>query len=189
MSPEEDAPSDRWCSGRFERGSSRLDAKKPRATRYRAHHQGLGKEGFVECLRTNTTLVRRRIRDPRLRIEEYELGRISWTKVAVLYIEGLVNEEVLGRAAEAGLIALMWMESAKACGHIEELTRIAPFSPFPTIFPHGTTRSGDGDWLLEGRIAILTDGTPFVPHPLPATFTMFFTTSEITTRGSGSARC
>ncbi|MGI6558724.1 MAG: spore germination protein [Limnochordia bacterium] len=34
------------------------------------------KEGFVESIRTNTSIIRRRIRDPRLRIEEYELGRI-----------------------------------------------------------------------------------------------------------------
>jgi spore germination protein KA len=132
------------------------------------------KEGFVECLRTNTTLVRRRIRDPRLRIEEYELGRISWTKVAVLYIEGLVNEEVLEELRSR--INRIDVDGIGESGHIEELIEDAPFSPFPTIFRTERPDRVTGG-LLEGRIAILTDGTPFALI-LPATFTMFFTTSE-----------
>ena len=132
------------------------------------------KEGFVECLRTNTSIIRRRIRDPRLRIEEYQIGRISWTKVAVLYIEGVASKEVLGELRSR--INKIDVDGIGESGQIEELIEDAPFSPFPTILRTERPDRVSGG-LLEGRIAILTDGTPFALI-LPATFTMFFTTSE-----------
>ena len=53
------------------------------------------RDGFVETLLFNVTLIRRRIRDPRLRTESFKLGRRSLTEVALLYIEDIVNPEIL----------------------------------------------------------------------------------------------
>ncbi|MGI6035070.1 MAG: spore germination protein [Limnochordia bacterium] len=132
------------------------------------------KEGFVESIRTNTSIIRRRIRDPRLRIEEYELGRTSWTRVAIVYIEGLASQDVLGELRSR--INRIDVDGINESGQIEELIEDGPFSPFPTILRTERPDRVTGG-LLEGRIAILTDGTPFVLI-LPATFTMFFTTPE-----------
>ena len=53
-----------------------------------------GKDSFVETLRTNTALVRRRIRDPRLKSVKTELGRKSHTQIEVMYLDGVVDPEL-----------------------------------------------------------------------------------------------
>lgn len=132
------------------------------------------KEGFVESLRVNTSMLRRRIADPRLHIEERRLGRITRTLVAIAYIQGVarpsVIEEVRSRLDKVDA------DSIQESGQLEEFIMDAPFSPFPT-----TARTERPDrivgHLLEGRIGIIVDGTPFVLM-VPANFTMYLTTPE-----------
>lgn len=133
-----------------------------------------GKEGFVETLRTNTSLLRRRVKDPRLRIEECEVGTISKTSVAIAYISGLADEKVVQEVRNR--LARINVDSIQESGQIEELIEDAPFSPFPTMLRTERPDKVAGA-LFEGRIAILTSGTPFALI-VPATFTMFLTTPE-----------
>ncbi|HHY33078.1 MAG TPA: spore germination protein [Firmicutes bacterium] len=132
------------------------------------------KEGFVEALRTNTSLLRRRIVSPQLWIEEVTIGRITRTRVAIAYIAGVVNEDIVEEVRAR--LKRIDVDAIHESGNIEELIEDAPFSPFPTI---ARTERPDrvAGALIDGRVAILTDGTPFVLI-VPATFTMFLTSSE-----------
>jgi spore germination protein KA len=132
------------------------------------------KEGFVEALRTNTSLLRRRIMGPQLRIEEMTIGRITRTRVAVAYVEGVANEKIVQEVRNR--LKRIDVDAIHESGTIEEFIEDAPLSPFPTVWrTERPDRVTSG--LLEGRVAVLTDGTPFA-LVVPATFTMFLTSSE-----------
>jgi spore germination protein KA len=132
------------------------------------------KEGFVESLRINTSMLRRRIADPRLHIEERRLGRVTRTLVAMAYVQGIARPSVIQEVRSR--LDKVDVDSIQESGQLEELIMDAPLSPFPTI-----ARSERPDRivgaLLDGRIAIIVDGTPFVLI-MPATFMMYLTTSE-----------
>jgi spore germination protein KA len=132
------------------------------------------KEGFVENIRTNTGLLRRRIRSPRLRIEEHLLGRISQTRIALAYVDGLADEQIL-REIRSRLDRID-VDAIQGSGQLEEYITDAPYSPFPVWMPTERPDRAAGA-LLEGRIVILMDGTPF-QLVAPATFTMFLDTAE-----------
>ena len=53
------------------------------------------RDGFVETLRFNTALLRRHIRDPKLKIKTLQVGRRSKTDVAVVYIEDIANDKIV----------------------------------------------------------------------------------------------
>ena len=142
-----------------------------------AHHRGDSpwpKEGFVESLRINTSMLRRRIADPRLHIEERRLGRVTRTLVAMAYVRGIARPSIIQEVRSR--LDKVDVDSIQESGQLEELIMDAPLSPFPTI-----ARSERPDRivgaLLDGRIAIIVDGTPFVLI-MPATFMMYLTTSE-----------
>ncbi|MCR4398256.1 MAG: spore germination protein [Firmicutes bacterium] len=117
------------------------------------------REGFNEVLRAGTALVRRRIKDRRLRVKQLRLGRRTKTDVAVMYIEGLANETLVGEVF-ARLRAID-VDAVLSAGHLEQLIEDNPFSPFPQL--QATERSDRvAAGILEGRVAILVDGTPFV---------------------------
>jgi len=132
------------------------------------------KEGFVETLRTNTSLLRRRIMGSRLRIEEMRIGRITQTRVAIAYIAGVANDEIVQEVRNR--LRRIDVDAIHESGNIEEYIEDAPFSPFPTMLRTERPDKVTGA-LLEGRVAVLTDGTPFVLI-VPATFTMFLTSTE-----------
>ncbi len=127
------------------------------------------REGFVESIRANTALIRRRIRSPNLWIESVTVGSLTKTEVAFAYIKGLVGEEVLGELRSR--LDSIDIDGVLESGLIEEFIRDAPYSPFPTIF---RTERPDrvAANILEGRVAVFTSGTPFV-LVLPANFLMF----------------
>jgi len=132
------------------------------------------REGFSENMRVNTALVRRIIKDPNLWMISKEVGTRTKTSIAIMYINGVAEQNVvdevckrIGRIDTDGI-----MESA----NIEEFIQDSQFTLFPTVFNTerpDTVAAG----LLEGRVAILVDGTPFVLM-VPALFTQFFQSSE-----------
>lgn len=132
------------------------------------------REGFTEVLRTNTSLLRRRIRDPRLWIEEFTVGRVSRTQIAIVYIKGIANDKIVQEARDR--ITRIDIDSIQESGELEEFIEDAPLSPFPTILRTERPDRVAGA-LFQGRIAILTDGTPFV-LVVPVTFLMFLTSTE-----------
>ncbi|MCL1965245.1 MAG: spore germination protein [Firmicutes bacterium] len=117
------------------------------------------REGFTESLRTNTALIRRRIKIPELRMDPITLGVRSRTHLCVTYIENVANpalvEEVKRRLHTIDTDAII------NSGYVEEFIEDTPLSLFPTIY---YTEKPDvvAGKLLEGRVAVITDGTPFV---------------------------
>lgn len=116
------------------------------------------REGFIESLRSNTALIRRRVRTPQLKIETMRVGRVTRTDVAICYIRNLaadtVVEEVKRRIQRIDIAGII--DSAM----FEELIEDDPYSPFPQVIP---TERPDivAANLLEGRVALVVDGSPF----------------------------
>ncbi|MCL7748572.1 spore germination protein [Halalkalibacter alkaliphilus] len=116
------------------------------------------REGFVESLQVNTSLIRRIIKTPALKIQSIKVGKYTKTSIVIAYIEGVADktviEEVTTRINRINIDGILESE------YIEELIEDNPYSPFPQILsterPDITCSS-----LLEGRVAILTEGTPF----------------------------
>ena len=109
-----------------------------------------------------------------MRIEPLKLGTITKTDVALLYIEGIALEsnikEVRKRLSEIQIDGILEGQN------IEELIRDDTYSLFPTIY--NTERPDNvSAALLEGKIAIIVDGTPYV-LTVPTTFIEFFISSE-----------
>jgi spore germination protein KA len=132
------------------------------------------KDGFSETLRTNTSLVRRRIKNTDLWIETMQVGKKTQTDVAVLFIKGVANDKVVNEVRNR--IKKINIDAVLESGYIEEMIQDETFTPFPTIY---NTERPDAACaaLLEGRIVIMVDGTPFVLIA-PAVFIQFFQSSE-----------
>ncbi len=132
------------------------------------------RDGFIETLRTNTGFIRRRIGDARLRVDELQVGRLTETAVDVVYIEGLAPpglvDEVKARLKRIDT------DSILESGYLEEFIEDDPRSPFPQVLRTERPDRVAGN-LLEGRVAILTDGTPFALI-VPAGFASFIMSPE-----------
>jgi spore germination protein len=132
------------------------------------------REGFVENLRTNTSMVRRKLKTPHLKMKSMTLGRESNTSIVVTYMENIADpaivQEVLLRLQKIDIDAVL--ES----GYIEEFIQDSAFSPFPQI---QYTERPDvvAAALLQGKIGIIVDGTPFVLL-VPFVFTDILQASE-----------
>ncbi|MHA7966370.1 spore germination protein [Paenibacillus sp. CAU 1782] len=131
-------------------------------------------EGFNENLRTNITLIRRRIKDPELWIESREIGRISKTAVSVMYIKDLADPEIVNEVGRR--LDKIDIDGILESGYIEEFIQDTRRTVFPTVY-NSERPDTIAAALLEGRIAILVDGTPFV-LVVPALFVHFFQSPE-----------
>ncbi|WP_281890331.1 spore germination protein [Paenibacillus sp. YYML68] len=132
------------------------------------------KESFTETLRTNTALIRRRIRDERLRCEEQSIGKVTMTDVAVMYIEGIAQPSIVEEVRRR--LSRIEADSILESGYIEEYIQDKTYTVFPTMF-NSERPDVIAAGLLEGRIAILVDGTPVVLLA-PSLFGEFFQSAE-----------
>ena len=119
------------------------------------------RDGFVETIVFNTALIRRRIRDPRLTFEMLSVGSRSKTDVAIGYIEGLEDENLLKqikrRVDQLEVEALNMSQESL----IEGLIKHRLFNPFPKV--KFTERPDVASaQILEGDIVILVDNSPSV---------------------------
>jgi len=132
------------------------------------------RDSFVETVRTNTAMVRRRLRAPELRIAEHVVGRQTLTPVDVLWLEGIADPVVVERVQER--IAKMDIDGIQTTGNLEEYIIDRLDTPFPLVA--STQRP---DWfcggLLEGRVGVLCEGQP-MGWLLPGTFGRFFQTNQ-----------
>lgn len=132
------------------------------------------RESFVESLRTNTSLVRRHLRAPELKIREHVVGRQTLTPVDVLYLDGLTNPEIV-HTVEARIDAID-IDALLATGNLEEYIIDRPKAEFPlAAYTERPDRFCAG--LTEGRVGVLMDGIP-LGYLLPGTFPQFFKTGE-----------
>ncbi|MBP2654822.1 MAG: spore gernimation protein [Firmicutes bacterium] len=131
-------------------------------------------EGFVEKLATNKTLIRKIIKDSRLQIENKVIGRVTKTSVAVVYVKGICDGSLVKKVNLR--LERIAIDGILESGNIEELIQDRAFSIFPTVLNTERPDTVAAE-LLNGRIAILVDGTPFVLI-VPAVFVQFFQASE-----------
>ncbi|AIQ75557.1 MULTISPECIES: spore germination protein [Paenibacillus] len=127
------------------------------------------KEGFTESIGTNISLVRRKIKSPNLWVESMKIGDVTQTNVSIMYIHGIVNDNTLKELRTK--LQSIDIDGILESGYIEQFLEDTPFSPFPTLYNTERPDSVAGN-LLEGRVAIFVDGTPFVLIA-PTTFFMF----------------
>ena len=132
------------------------------------------RDGFTENIVTNITLLRRRIKTPRLKIESMMIGQLTNTEVKVVYIKGIINDKVVEEVKIR--LSRINTDSILESGYIEEFIEDAPFSPFSQI---NVTERPDkvAGSLLEGQVAIFVDNTPFVLLA-PSTFPQLLISSE-----------
>lgn len=131
-------------------------------------------EAFVEDMKTNVSLVRKRIKTSDLKLEMFEFGRLSTTPVAISYISGLADGKTVDEVRKRinRIDTDMIIESS----YIENFIEDSAFSPFPQII---VTERPDkcAAALAEGRISIFIEGSPNVLI-VPVTFSNFLTASE-----------
>ncbi|HER2160846.1 TPA: spore germination protein, partial [Streptococcus pyogenes] len=132
------------------------------------------REAFVETLRVNTSLLRRKIRSPELKLQCMEIGRYTKTKVVIAYMEGIADRTLIEETQNR--LSRIEIDGILESGMIQELIEDNPKSPFPQVLaterPDVVTSN-----LLEGRVAILVDGTPF-SIVVPSTFYSLLQSSE-----------
>ncbi|MGG1519390.1 spore germination protein [Paenibacillus oryzisoli] len=124
------------------------------------------REGFIEDIRTNTALLRRRIHDPKLRYRAFTIGRRSKRQVVLAYIEDIIHPEIV-REAERRLNSID-IDDIAGSATVEQWITDSFLSPFPVIANTERPDKVSGA-LLQGKAAVLVDGDPFVLL-LPVTF-------------------
>ena len=117
------------------------------------------KDGFVETLVFNCALIRRRIRDPKLAMEIFTVGKISRTDVVVGYLGNKVDEKVLkeivGRIQNIQIDSLTMNQQSLA----ECLYQHKWHNPFPK-FKFTERPDAAAAAILEGNIVVLVDNSP-----------------------------
>ncbi len=132
------------------------------------------KEGFVEAVRVNMSLVRRRIKSPRLIMKLSTVGKVSKTDVCLCYIEGKADKRLVDSVEKR--LAELPMDMVLEGGYIQPFVE----EKVDNIFSEaGTTERPDtfAAKLWEGKVGLIVDGTPFCIF-LPKLFTENFQTID-----------
>lgn len=132
------------------------------------------REGFSDSVKSNSALVRKRLRDTRLKVEEYKIGVRSHTLTQVLYMDDLVHEGLLEEVKER--LEEFQIDGILDSGMLEQLTEDVWYSPFPQ---YQTTERPDRavQEILNGKVVILCDNSPEALI-LPGNFNSFMESSE-----------
>ncbi len=132
------------------------------------------KEAFVESLGQNLNLIRKRLPVKELIVEEYTLGSLSKTRIAVLYMEGITNEANINTVKQR--INEVEFDAITDSSYIVQLICDNSNSPFPQLLDTERPDRVAGI-LAEGKIAIVVDGSPHVLIA-PTTLIEFFGSFE-----------
>ncbi|WP_191565381.1 spore germination protein [Metabacillus idriensis] len=132
------------------------------------------RESFTESIGTNTAMVRRIIKNPNLWIESIKIGTVTNTDVVLMYIHGIAKDEIIKEVRKR--LERINLDSILESGYIEQMIEDQTLTTFPTLYHTERPDMVAGN-LLEGRVAIFVDGTPFVLLA-PALFIQFFQSAE-----------
>lgn len=132
------------------------------------------KDSFTENLRTNTSLIRARIQDSNLRLDSIKIGSVTQTDIGIMYIQGNADERIVEEIKER--LKEIKVDGVLESNYIEEFIRDDRTTIFPLLLNTERPDAVVGN-LLEGRIAIIVQGTPFVLIA-PAIFSQFFQSPE-----------
>ena len=131
------------------------------------------KDSFSEIYNTNLGLIRRRIKSDKLKVEDISIGRLTKTKVGILYVDGVVKKDLVNHIKKNlekididGIIDSSYLKNS-----LEN-----KFNLFPTLImserPDKCSMA-----LLEGKVVILVDNSPYALI-LPSFFIDFFHTTD-----------
>lgn len=125
------------------------------------------RDGFVETLMVNVSLVRRRLRDPQLRYEIMRVGERTQTDICIAYIDDIVDKELLKSIKDK--ISMVKIDGLPlADKQLEESTVKRGWSPFPLV-RYSERPDTVAAHLLEGYVAVFVDTSPSV-MTLPTTY-------------------
>ena len=143
------------------------------------------KDAFVETIRINTSLIRRHLRTPDLRIYQTQIGRRSLTNVAVLYIEGITDPKLVKRMKRR--LQEIDVDGLIAPSSVEEFVTGSRATAFPLLqYTERPDRICQG--LLDGRVGLLVDGLPLA-YLAPANIGYLMESPEDRSRDYVSASC
>ncbi len=131
-------------------------------------------EAFAESIRINTVLIRRRIRDTRLKCVQSKAGNVSRTDIALMYMEGIADSKLVNKIKKK--LENIKTDMVYDSGYLEQLLEENKLSPFPQIQLTERPDKAAAE-LMEGRIVIVVDTSPFVIL-LPAVLASFYQASE-----------
>lgn len=132
------------------------------------------RDGFTENAKTNISLVRQRLKTPSLKTKKIIIGERTNTDVIMLYIDDIANKDAIDNVYNR--LSSIKTDGILESGYIEEYLETNPYSPFPQV---DNTERPDKvvACLLEGRIAVIVDGTPVVSI-VPSFFIQLFQSPE-----------
>ncbi|MEQ8200565.1 MAG: spore germination protein [Syntrophomonadaceae bacterium] len=143
-----------------------------RAIEEPAAERGLrgSREGFIENLDVNISMVRRRLRDPKLVVRKMVVGQRTRTQVGILYVEDIADPNIV-KDIETRINTIQ-TDGVVASGIIEQFIQDRPWSVF---YQYRVTEKPDKAvmQILEGRVLIIVDGTP-TTFSAPSLFVEFF---------------
>lgn len=143
------------------------------------------KDAFVETIRINTSLIRRHLRTPHLRITGATVGQRSLTNVAVVWIEGITNPELVQRMNER--LAAIDVDGFLSPAAVEEYVTGSRATAFPLLqYTERPDRFSQG--LLDGRVGLLVDGLPLA-YLVPVDLGYLLESPEDRSRDFISASC
>lgn len=132
------------------------------------------REGFIESLGTNISLLRYRLQTPDFRVKSMQIGTKTKSKVAVCYMEGITNPGIVREVNKR--LSTIDIDAVLDAGYLEQFIEDNHWSPFPQIQyterPDKVVAN-----LLEGRVAIMVDGSPMALI-VPTVFSQFYQTVE-----------
>ena len=132
------------------------------------------REGFVEGLQTNIGLLRRRLKTENFIAKTITIGTTTNNDIVVCYLKGVADDAIVKEVEKK--INKINIEGVVSGNVINEFLEETPFTPFKLI---STTERPDkiAASLMEGRVAVLTENTPFAMI-IPTVFWQFFQSSE-----------
>lgn len=120
--------------------------------------QGGPMDSFTEGLLDKISLIRRRIRSDRLRVEQIKLGETAHNPVAFMYLDSITRKEIVDEVRRR--LQTIEIDSVIDVNYIKELILDEPWSPWPNFLvterPDRTVAQ-----ILEGHVAIIIDGSPW----------------------------
>ena len=115
------------------------------------------KDAFVETMRINTSLVRRHLRTPDLRLYQTIIGKRSLTNVTIAWIEGITNRDLVRRMKQR--LATIDIDGMLTPSSVEEYVTGSRSTAFPLLqYTERADKFCQG--LLDGRIGLIVDGLP-----------------------------
>ena len=143
------------------------------------------KDAFVETVRTNTSLIRRHLRTPDLRLYETSVGRRSLTNVAVVWIKGITNTAYVDRMKDR--LASIDIDGLLSPASVEEYVTGSRSTSFPLLqYTERADRFCQA--LLDGRVGLLVDGLP-LGYLVPVDLGYLMESTEDLNRDFLSASC